>query len=369
MKIDGQPFRTIWLKEDDSTIVQIIDQRQLPHEFVIKELTTVDEVARAIREMWVRGAPLIGATAAFGMYIACLEAKNNPNPDTYIHTAAKKLLSTRPTAVNLRWAIDKQLEVITSQKNIYQKIEFAQQNALQLVEEDVECCREIGLFGLSIIETISSNLNGATVNILTHCNAGWLACIDWGTATSPIYQAFDKGIDLHVWVDETRPRNQGSRITAWELGKHGIPHTVITDNAGGLLMQQKKVDLCLVGTDRTTRTGDVANKIGTYLKALAAFDNEIPFYVALPSSTIDWTIENGQDIPIEIRSEEEVTHIRGLLNGNIEKVLIAPKNSKALNLAFDVTPGRLITGLITERGICEASEKGLISLFPESAKI
>lgn len=369
MRIDGKPYRTIWLKEDNPETIQIIDQRQLPHHLVVEDLKTVDEVAVAIQEMWVRGAPLIGATAALGMYIACLEAADSDNADLYINNSAKKLLSTRPTAVNLSWAIKKQLEVIKATNQISAKIDGAKQNALQIIENDVSVCSKIGDFGLQKIEQIASAKKGDAVNILTHCNAGWLACIDWGTATAPIYKAFNKGINVHVWVDETRPRNQGARITAYELGKHGVPYTVITDNAGGLLMQRGMVDMCLVGTDRTTKTGHVANKIGTYLKALAAYDNQIPFYVALPSSTIDWSLgDDIENLPIENRDEAEVKFARGLSNGEVVNALLTPKEARAYNPAFDITPAKLITGLITERGICAASERGLSTLFQKMEK-
>jgi len=299
--------------------------------------------AKAIKEMWVRGAPLIGITAAYGLYLATLEAQGKSNSAEYLQECARRLLETRPTAVNLRWAV----------------------HALRLKQEDIEVCRKIGEHGIALIEEKSIAKSGDTINILTHCNAGWLACVDWGTATSPIYQAHNKGIKVHVWVDETRPRNQGARITAWELGQHGIPHTIITDNAGGHLMQQGMVDMCIVGTDRTTRKGDVANKIGTYLKALAAKDNDVPFYVALPSSTIDWEIEDGKDIPIEVRDEEEVLCIYGQHEGTIKQVRLAPQNSRGLNYGFDITPARLVTGLITERGICKADECDIENLFPD----
>lgn len=361
MKVDGKSLETIWLQGD---VIHVIDQRALPHEFVVAQLKTVEETAVAIKEMWVRGAPLIGVTAAFGMYLATLQAKQSENAHAFILKSAKLLKAARPTAVNLEWAVDQQLNAITKAINLNEKIAISKAIALRLKKEDAEVCRKIGLHGLPIIQAISKSKNGATVHILTHCNAGWLACIDWGTATSPIYQAFDQGIDVHVWVDETRPRNQGARLTAWELGKHGVPHTVITDNTGGLLMQQGRVDLCIVGTDRTTRTGHVVNKIGTYLKALAANDNNIPFYVALPSSTIDWELaDDFSALPIEERNSEEVSHISGETENGRRRVRLIPKESKSLNLAFDITPARLVTALITERGACEASEKGLRNLF------
>ncbi len=364
MKIDGQSYRSIWLDKENNSLVNIIDQRFLPHELKFVQLKTVDDAARAIKEMWVRGAPLIGITAAFGMYFATLEAKKDTDADTYIRKAAQKLLNTRPTAVNLQWAVKKQLCKIFEINDPSERIKNAFNLACQLKMEDIEVCRKIGKFGIELIEEISEKKAGKTVNILTHCNAGWLACVDWGTATSPMYQAHDKGIDIHVWVDETRPRNQGARLTAWELGEHGIPHTIITDNAGGHLMQHGMVDMCIVGTDRTTITGDVANKVGTYLKALAAKDNNVPFYVALPSSTIDWKIKDGiKDIPIEERDQDEVLSIIGLHEDEIKKVTLAPKKSQAKNYGFDVTPARLVTALITERGICEANETSIKQLF------
>jgi methylthioribose-1-phosphate isomerase len=366
MKINQKHYHSIWLSEDKKT-VQVFDQRLFPHEIKIVDIKTSDDAFYAIKEMIVRGAPLIGVTAAYGMYLAALEAENVDNISDFLKIKAKKLKSSRPTAVNLMWAVDRVLESIDFnlspvdiQKQVLQKAE-------EIKQEDIEICSKIGDFGLKIIEDIAQNKKGKTVNILTHCNAGWLATIDWGTATAPIYKAFDKGIDIHVWVDETRPRNQGSNLTAFELGEHGVKHTLITDNAGGHLMQHGLVDMVIVGTDRTTRTGDVANKIGTYLKALAAKDNGIPFYVALPSSTIDWDIENGiKQIPIELRSENEVKYVQGKSKRNsIEQVLICPENTPAANYGFDVTPARLVTKLITERGMCDASEEGLKSLFPE----
>jgi methylthioribose-1-phosphate isomerase len=369
MKVKGKNYRTIWIKEDDNKVIQIIDQRNLPHEFIIEDLTTVDEVAAAIRDMHVRGAPLIGAAGAFGMYIAALEAPKDYSFDDFIQKAGEKLKSTRPTAIDLAWAVEKQLDAIKNGKDADEKIEIAFNNAKNITDESAEQCKNIGEHGVKIIEEISKEKNGKVVNILTHCNAGWLACVDYGTATAPIYAAFDKSIKVHVWVDETRPRNQGARLTAWELGQHGVPHTVIADNTGGHLMQHSMVDLVIVGTDRTTYTGDVANKIGTYLKALAAKDNNIPFYVALPSSTFDWTIKDGvKEIPIEERSSEEVKYIQGLLNDKVQKVLLTPKDSNAANYAFDVTSARLVTGLITERGICQANEKSILELYPEHKK-
>ncbi|MBU2100716.1 S-methyl-5-thioribose-1-phosphate isomerase [Candidatus Micrarchaeota archaeon] len=382
MKVKGKNYTSIWLKEEDEKIVQIIDQRSLPHEFIIEDLKNVNDTAKAIKEMHVRGAPLIGTTAAFGMYLAALEAEkkleekkeNNEAKkektdeldefNLFIQKAAEKLIETRPTAIDLEWAVKKQLEKINRKNSIEDKKITALKNAKNIANTSAEQCKKIGEFGFKIIKEISEKKRD-TVNILTHCNAGWLACVDYGTATAPIYKAFEEGIDLHVWVDETRPRNQGARLTAWELLQQGIKHSVIVDNAGGHLMQKGMVDLCIVGTDRTTFTGDVANKIGTYLKALAAKDNNIPFYVALPSSTIDWELREGKEIPIEERDENEVKWIQGFHSGQMKKVLLTPEQSPARNYAFDVTPRRLITGLITERGICQANEKSILDLFPE----
>ena len=364
MNIQGKAYHTIWMKEGDATVVQIIDQRHLPHKFVIEDLQSVDEVAVAIKDMHVRGAPLIGVTAAFGMYFAAREAQNSSDPIRYIRMAADKLKATRPTAVNLAWAVDQQLEELDRVENS-QLVERFWENAERFKTESIERCRNIGEFGLPLIEEIYQRTQ-KTVNVLTHCNAGWIACIDHGTATAPIYAAHNKGIPVHVWVDETRPRNQGARITAFELKEHGVPHTVITDNAGGHIMQHGLVDLVIVGTDRTTASGDVCNKIGTYLKALAAHDNGVPFYVGAPSSSIDFSLHDGlKEIPIELRGEEEVTHIQGELNGEIQLVLLTPPGSPAANYAFDVTPARLVTGLITEKGICEASKAGIQGLFRE----
>ncbi len=356
--------RTIWLK--DNQTIQVIDQRFLPHQVIIRDLQTVDEVVNAIKEMIVRGAPLIGATASYGVYFATLEAQKVSNPLEYIEKSFEKLANSRPTAINLFWALDKQRKAIETVQDLNEKSIIALKTAQEIVEEDVEICRMIGVHGLPIIEQLSLAKKGEVVNILTHCNAGRLGCIEWGTITSPIYQAFDKGIKVHVWVDETRPRNQGSNLTAWELLQYGVPHTVIVDNAGGHLMQHGMVDMVIVGTDRTTRRGDVANKIGTYLKALAAKDNNIPFYVALPSTTIDWTISDGlKEIPIEERNQDEVKYISGFADGKLQQVLLTPLESKASNYGFDVTPAHLVTTLITERGMCNASEEGLIGLFPE----
>lgn len=354
--------RTIWIHPEDSRTIQIVDQRQLPHQYVIADLKTTQDTATAIRDMWVRGAPLIGATAGFGMYLACLEDTS----EQALRENALLLSETRPTAVNLQWAIDRQLDTILPHTTPEARITAALEMAKEIVEEDVELCRSIGVHGLKVIQKIHGKQADRPVQILTHCNAGRMATVEWGTATSPIYQAHQAGIPVHVWVDETRPRNQGARITAWELAQAGIPHTVISDNVGGHLMQHGQVDLCIVGTDRTTRTGDVANKIGTYLKALAAHDNSVPFYVAVPSSSIDWNLRDGlAEIPIEERGSHEVTHIRGWDGEQIREVRLTPENSPALNFGFDVTPARFVSGLITERGICTADEAALLKLFPE----
>ncbi|MCM8526549.1 MAG: S-methyl-5-thioribose-1-phosphate isomerase [Lentisphaeraceae bacterium] len=368
MNVNGKHFRTIWIKENNPKTIQIIDQRSLPHEFIIEDLNSLTDMAAAIKDMHVRGAGLIGAAAGYGMYLAVLEASTD-NFLTDIQKSAEILKATRPTAVNLEWAVNRQLEAINKCDSREAALEISKTLAEEIADEDAAFCKSIGNHGSSIIEEISKAKNGDTVNILTHCNAGWLAFVDYGTATSPIYAAHEKGIKVHVWVDETRPRNQGARLTAWELGQHGIPHTVISDNVGGHLMQHEQVDMVIVGSDRTTYTGDVANKIGTYLKALAAKDNNVPFYVALPSSTFDWQIRDGvKEIPIEERGSSEVKYIQGLHEGELKKVLLTPENSPAVNYGFDVTPARLVTGLITERGICEASEEGIMQLFPEKQK-
>ena len=374
MNVFGEHYRTIWLKTEDPNVVQIIDQRHLPHRFVIEDLTTVDDAARAIADMHVRGAGLIGATAGFGMYIAALQAAAlhapRTSPEAFMATmvgSGEQLIATRPTAVNLEWAVKRQLEAITAAGDeIEAKIETALDVAQTIADEDAEFCRSLGEHGKAIIKEISEKKDGEPVNVLTHCNAGWLAFVDYGSATAPVYAAHDDGIAVHVWVDETRPRNQGARLTAWELGQHGVPHTVIADNVGGHLMQHGMVDIVIVGTDRTLYTGDVGNKIGTYLKALAAKDNDIPFYVALPSSTFDWEKRDGvKEIPIEQRDASEVKTIQGLHEGEIVQVLLTPEDSPAANYAFDVTPARLVTGLITERGICDASAGGILGLYPE----
>ena len=369
MNVRGQHYRTIWPDEADEQVIQLIDQRFLPHRFVIEGVRTVDEMATAIREMHVRGAGLIGAAAGYGMYLATLETGSLDAFENQLLAAAAKLKATRPTAVNLAWAIERQLQSIGEAKGLEEKRRTALNMARQIADEDAEFCRRIGEHGLELIRRLSEKKGGAPVNVLTHCNAGWLAFVDHGSATSPIYAAHDSGIPVHVWVDETRPRSQGSKLTAWELGEHGVPHTVIADNAGGHLMQHGKVDAVIVGTDRTTYTGDVANKIGTYLKALAARDNAIPFYVALPSSSFDWNIRDGlKEIPIEERGSEEVNYADGWHEGRQVEVRVTPESSAAANFGFDVTPRQLITGLITERGICEANETSILQLFPEHAR-
>ena len=365
MNANNVPYRTIWVKPNDPFTIQIIDQRRLPHQFVIEELTNVEEVVRAIKEMHVRGAPLIGVTAAYGVYFALREAWQNQNFDSYLKTSLQKLRQARPTAVNLEWAIQRQLKVNAPIESMDEKIQAAFETANQMAEKDIETCQKIGDYGLKLIEKISERKKDV-VQILTHCNAGWLACVDWGTATAPIYKAFNQGIRIHVWVSETRPRNQGASLTAWELLQQGVPHTVIADNAAGHLMQHGMVDLVIVGTDRTTCQGDVTNKIGTYLKALAAKHNRVPFYVAVPSSSIDWQIQDAfRDVPIEERSPDEVKSIEGLCDGTIKKVLLTPEKSPAKNYAFDVTPAEFVTGLITERGICQANKESILNLFPE----
>ena len=355
MRIKNNEYRTIWHEND---VVKIIDQTKLPHQFIVKNLKTIKDAINAIKIMEVRGAPLIGGTAAYGIFLA---VKENNDPE-FIKKSSEDLIQSRPTAINLKWAVDRMMKKLLG-INSDEILKIALKEAKAICDEDVNFCKNIGLNGLKIIEEIY-NKKKDTVNILTHCNAGWLATINWGTATSPIYHAHKKGIPIHVWVDETRPRNQGANLTSFELNEEGVPNTIITDNAGGLLMNRGQVDMCIVGTDRTLFTGHVANKIGTYLKALAAKDNNVPFYVALPSSTIDWSIKDPKEIPIEERDPSELSHIEGLdKNNKLQKVLIYPQKSKALNLAFDITPAKLVTGLITEKGVCEASEKSLKNLF------
>ncbi len=364
MNVDGKPCRSIWVAADGWS-VDVIDQTRLPFVFEIRNLKNLEQACAAIRDMVVRGAPLIGATAAYGYYLALRE---DP-ADAILQTAYDALFATRPTAVNLRWALDR-VRARVAPLPATQRAAAAFAEARQIAEEDIECNRRIGVHGLELIRSIAATKQpDEPVNILTHCNAGWLATVDWGTATSPIYQAFNAGIALHVWVDETRPRNQGASLTAWELGQHGVPHSLVVDNAGGHLMQHRLVDLCLVGSDRTTRSGDVCNKIGTYLKALAAFDNGVPFYVCLPGSTIDWRIDDGiGGVPIEQRDGDEVCRISGRADdGRIETVSITPENTSAVNYAFDVTPARLVTGLVTERGVVAAERNALASSFPEFA--
>ena len=365
MKVDGKHFRTIWRKPGDECVVQLIDQRFLPHDFVIEEVRSVDQMARAIREMHVRGAGLIGASAGYGMYLAVLEAARQKSFDEQTAAAAAQLRATRPTAMNLSWAIDRQLQAIARGQTAEEKIALASRTADLIADEDAEHCRTIGQHGLALIQQIARSKPNKKLNVLTHCNAGWLAFVDYGSATAPIYAGHEKGLPLHVWVTETRPRNQGSKLTAWELGQQGVSHTVVADSAAGHLMQRGEVDLVIVGSDRTTHTGDVANKIGTYLEALAAKANDIPFYVALPSSSIDWKMRDGKEIPIEQRGAEEVKNADGWRDGQHTVVRIAPDQSAAANYGFDVTPRNLVTGLITERGVCEPNEKSIRALFPE----
>jgi len=363
-----QPLRSIWLDEQDGE-VKVIDQRRLPHEFVIMALTSVDDVIHAITAMAVRGAPLIGVTAAYGMYLAARRAAEHGLGVDHLKSAAQRLRATRPTAVNLAWAVNRVWQVLAAEQSAHERVVQSRDAAAAIAEEEVENCRKIGAHGLPIIEALSRVRNGKTVNVLTHCNAGWLACVAYGTATAPIYAAAERGIDVHVWVDETRPLNQGARLTAWELGERAVRHTVITDNAGGHLMQHGGVDLVIVGCDRATAAGDVANKIGTYLKALAARDNTVPFYVALPSSTFDWKLNDGiAEIPIEERDPQEVRCVQGWDGEAQRRILLCPERTPAANFAFDVTPARLITGLITERGICRATAQDIRRLFPDKIK-
>lgn len=360
MLINGKNSHTIWV-EEQTGVVQLFDQRYLPHEIKIVDINTSDDAFHAIRDMLVRGAPLIGVTAAYGVYLASKEQADLG----YIKKRIDYLRTSRPTAINLNWALDKMLQGLSSSTDL---IEDSLRLANEIKQIEIDISFNIGEHGAQILEKISQQKNGEPVNILTHCNAGWLATIDWGMSSGPVFKARDKGIKTHVWVDETRPRNQGANLTAFEYDQENVPHTLIVDNAGGHLMQHGLVDIVITGTDRTTRQGDVANKIGTYLKALAAFDNNIPFYVALPSSSIDWSIKDGvAEIPIEERDEDEVRFIQGKRENNIDSVLICPENTRASNFGFDVTPARLVTGFITERGVCEATEKGLTSLFPEKA--
>jgi methylthioribose-1-phosphate isomerase len=364
LNIHGRHYRTIWVAGDGWSI-EVIDQTKLPFAFVSKRLASADEAAEAIKSMVVRGAPLIGATGAYGL---CMALRQDAS-DGALERAYDMLIKTRPTAINLKWALDEMMASVRNQPK-ERRVAAAYARAAQLCDDDVATNEAIGRHGLALIEDVAAKKKGATVNVLTHCNAGWLACVDWGTALAPIYMAHDKGIAVHVWVDETRPRNQGGSLTAYELGAHGVKHSIIADNAGGHYMQHGDVDLCIVGTDRTTASGDVANKIGTYLKALAAHDNGVPFYVALPSSTIDWTISDGvKQIEIEERSGREITHVQGRsAAGDVLTVELTAPGSPARNPAFDVTPARLVTGLITERGIAKATREGLIKLFPERVR-
>ena len=369
MNIDGKRYRTIWPDPQDNSTICIIDQRKLPHEFVTERLNSVEQTIVAIKDMHVRGAGLIGATAGFGMYLASLQAPGN-HFTTFMIESGDRLNRSRPTARNLKWAIDRMLKAMTKADRPEEKRTIAFRTACTIADEDANFCKKLGFHGLEIIKEISKKKGNGTVNILTHCNAGWLAFVDYGSATAPIYAARDAGIDLHVWVDETRPWNQGARLTAWELQQENIANTLITDNAGGHLMQHGMVDIVLVGTDRTTHTGDVANKIGTYLKALAAHDNNIPFYVALPSSTFDWTLDNGGEIPIEQRSGEEITTISGVdEKGEIVTIRLTGEETRTANYSFDVTPARLITGLITERGTVKAEREAIHQLFPEGGAL
>ncbi|PWU03268.1 MAG: S-methyl-5-thioribose-1-phosphate isomerase [Bacteroidetes bacterium] len=365
MQVQGKNYRTIWLDENNEN-VYIIDQRFLPHRFVIEEISTVDQMVVAIKDMHLRGAGLLGAAAGYGIFLAAKEAAPTGDFENVLNISAKRICEARPTAVNPEWAVKRQMQAISQANSIEEKIKTSFKTAELIADEDAECCRMIGRNGFSLLKQIAETKKGKTLNILTHCNAGWLAFVDYGSATAPIYEAFSEGIDLHVWVDETRPRNQGASLTAWELLNQQIPHTIITDNAGGYLMQQGMVDLVITGADRVTRQGDAANKIGTYLKALAAKDNNVPFYVALPSSTFDWNMRDGvKEIPIEQRDPAEIKFVSGLNDGEIKEVLITPADSAAANYGFDITPSRLINGLITERGICKANENDILNLFPE----
>jgi methylthioribose-1-phosphate isomerase len=366
MKVKGSHFETIRIHPENAWVVQIIDQRYLPFELILEDLSSVVDMYRAIKDMHLRGAPLIGAAGALGMYLALVEYPEQNIPSDYIAEKAAYLKSSRPTAVNLSWAVDKVAGLVNNGGKKDELVEKALKASLEIIDGERDNCLKIGQHGVQIIEALSKKKNGSTVNILTHCNAGWLDCIDSGTATAPIYLAHDKGIKIHVWVDETRPRNQGSRLTAWELRQHGVPCTVIADNTGGLLMQQNMVDMVIVGSDRASPYGDVVNKIGTYLKALAAFDNHIPFYAALPSSTIDWTLSEGAgETVIEQRDGNEVRLIEGLCDGVIRAVEIVEPGTEVVNYGFDITPARLVTGIITERGISNANKKSIFTLFPE----
>ena len=365
MKIDDKNYQSIWIHKSDPSIIQVIDQRYLPFQLLVKNLQTPEDVVHAISDMLVRGAPLIGVTAAFGVYLAVLKYRNSENANQLIQEAANKIKTSRPTAVNLSFAVNKQLEAIDKVQKADEKLHLSLDIAVQFMQDEILASKKIGNYGKNILEQIALKKNGEPVNILTHCNAGWLATVDYGTATAPIYMAHNPGVPVHVWVDETRPRNQGARLTSWELGKHGVPNSIIVDNAGGHLMQTGKVDVVIVGSDRTALNGDTANKIGTYLKALAAKDNNIPFYIALPVSTIDRSLEKGLNhIPIEERSAEEIHYMEGLNSQNkLERIKITPENSTTVNYGFDVTPARLITGLITNKGICKATSNDIQQLL------
>ncbi len=367
MLVNGTHYRTIWINPEDTTEVCIIDQTQLPFSFKILKIRTYKRLVQAIKDMEVRGAGLIGASGAYAVYLAILEASEQDDPDTFLDEAVKHIITARPTAINLSWAVERILKVSSNTSDYKKKSALAFKEAATIADEDASYGAQIGLSGLPLIEEASRAKEGHVVNILTHCNAGWLALVDYGTALSPIYAAHQKGIKVHVWVDETRPRNQGAMLTAWELQSQGIPHTIITDNAGGLLMQKGMVDMVIVGSDRTTYTGDVCNKIGTYLKALAAQHNNVPFYVAVYSSSFDWQTADGvKDIPIEQRDGKEVSHIKGInTNNELEEICITAPSSPVSNFAFDVTPAHLVTGLITERGVCKADAESIKALFPE----
>jgi methylthioribose-1-phosphate isomerase len=372
MEVSGQHYRTIWFSRDEADTVCIIDQRKLPFSFEIEELKSVSDAVVAIRDMHVRGAGCVGATAGYGMFLAALEAQTADDYESALRLSGEKLMATRPTAVNLQWAVERQLDAILGQAEDESRVACARETAQAIADEDVAACQQIGLHGLDLIRQVASKkAKGEPVNILTHCNAGWLAFVDHGSATAPVYAAHAEGIPIHVWVDETRPRNQGARLTAWELQEQGVPYTVIVDNVGGHLMQHGKVDMVITGTDRTTYTGDVANKIGTYLKALAAFDNGVPFYVALPSSTFDWDIEDGvKGIPIEERGGDEVMRMEGVMDSvnHPQEFRLVAEGTPTANYAFDVTPARLVTKLISERGICDASKEGVLALYPEKIR-
>ncbi len=366
MKINGKNFTTIW-ESDDSQSVEIIDQRLLPYVLEVKTLRTYQDVVVAIKTMMVRGAPLIGVASAYGMYLACLEASiRNDEFIDFVEKAGREIISSRPTAINARWAVGKVIDAVKSSNNYEGSIEQALKIARGIAQDDINSCKLIGKYGLEIIEKIVENKGNETINILTHCNAGWLATVDWGTATAPIYMANERGIKLHIWVDETRPLYQGAKLTSWELFQEGISNTIITDNAGGYIMQKGLVDLVIVGSDRTTIDGFVANKIGTHLKALSAYDNNIPFYVALPSSSIDWSMNiDAKDIPLEVRSEEEVLIVSGWNGSEIKELELTYKGANALNYAFDITPPKLVTALITERGICKPNREDILKIFPD----